>query len=188
MSKKPRRVRARRREDIEIRFLRRHKVNCPKGAREGPLGDVRRRKHFSPRKRANCPCSTDSECAAAGCNPFVKKGFTFFDSLLKSRQSLLFKAVEKGHFGLFRQKLHDGWSSIPCGKVTPSVMRGVIFEAHPPGDLLLPLRGNSPCVPENDRIKFYSTACGRRNSLQEGFFDKLEPPRKWGGSNFLKNF
>ena len=79
--KKPRRVRARRREDIEIRFLRRHKVNCPKGAREGPLGDVRRRKHFSPRKRANCPCSTDSECAAAGCNPFVKKGFTFFDSL-----------------------------------------------------------------------------------------------------------
>ena len=69
-----------------------------------------------------------------------------------------FEAVEKGHFGLFRQKLHDGWSSIPCGKVTPSVMRGVIFEAH---------------VPENNRIKFYSTACGRRNSLQEGFFDKL---------------
>ena len=86
-----------------------------------------------------------------------------------------FEAVEKGHFGLFRQKLHDGWSSIPCGKVTPSVMRGVIFEAHPPGDLLLPFQGNSPCVPENDRIKFYSTACGRRNSLQEGFFDKLKP-------------
>ena len=81
VSKKPRRVRARRREDIEIRFLRRHKVNCPKGAREGPLGDVRRRKHFSPRKRANGPYFTDRSCAAAGCIPFVKKGFTFFDSL-----------------------------------------------------------------------------------------------------------
>ena len=66
VSKKPRRVRARRREDIEIRFLRRH---------------VRRRKHCSPRKRANCPYFTDRSCAAAGCNPFVKKGFTFFDSL-----------------------------------------------------------------------------------------------------------
>ena len=40
-------------------------------------------------------------------------------------------------------------------------MRGAIFEAH---------------VPENDRIKFYSTACGRWNSLQEGFFDKLGRP------------
>ena len=38
-------------------------------------------------------------------------------------------------------------------------MRGVISEAHVPG---------------NDAIKFYSAACGRRNSLQEGFFDKLE--------------
>ena len=44
------------------------------------------------------------------------------------------------------------------GKVVPPCVRGVISGAHVPG---------------NDRILFYSAVCGRRNSLQEGFFDKL---------------
>ena len=66
--------------------------------------------------------------------------------------------------------------------------------ADAPGRPLLPLRGNSPCAPGNDIIQFYSVAISalsaaalrrlrsetrlraqfwRRNSLQEGFFDKL---------------
>ena len=40
--------------------------------------------------------------------------------------------------------------------------RSVISEAHVLG---------------NDRIKFYSVVCGRRNSLQEGFFDKQSAER-----------
>ena len=32
-----------RRNQIKIRHFRRHKVNCPEGAREGPLGGVRRK-------------------------------------------------------------------------------------------------------------------------------------------------
>ena len=67
VSKKPRRVRARRREKIKICFLRRHKVNCPEGAREGPLGGVRRRKHFSGRKRGICPAPGGKSCGAADC-------------------------------------------------------------------------------------------------------------------------
>ena len=38
-------------------------------------------------------------------------------------------------------------------------MRGVISQAHVLG---------------NDWISFYSAVCGRRNSLQEGFFDTLK--------------
>ena len=63
VSEKSRRVRARRREKIGICFLRRHKVNCPEGAREGPLGGVRRRKHFSDRKCGICPPEADKSCA-----------------------------------------------------------------------------------------------------------------------------
>ena len=44
------------------------------------------------------------------------------------------------------------------GKVAPPCVRGVISQAHVLG---------------NDWISFYSAACGRRNSLQEGFFDTL---------------
>ena len=51
LSKKPRRVRVRRRESNEIRFFRRR---------------VRRKKHFSPRKRGSCPPLADDECDAAG--------------------------------------------------------------------------------------------------------------------------
>ena len=58
-------------------------------------------------------------------------------------------------------------------KVAPSTMRSVISEAHPPGGPLLPLRGNSPCVPGNDGFSFDSCGYGRRNSarlsLTEGF-------------------
>ena len=65
--KKPRRVRARRREKIVICFRPRH---------------VRGRKHFSARKRANCLLSADNECAAAGRNLPLGKGFAFFEGLL----------------------------------------------------------------------------------------------------------
>ncbi|WP_297213035.1 hypothetical protein, partial [uncultured Flavonifractor sp.] len=34
----------------------------------------------------------------------------------------------------FDKRLHDGWGSISCEKVTPSVMRSVISEAHVPGN------------------------------------------------------
>ena len=107
VSKKPRRVRARRREDIEIRFLRRH---------------VRRRKHFSPRKRANCPCSTDSECAAAGCSPFVKK------ALLQgvpppAGGGIKFNSVIFGDMRLENDTSHDGWSDFSARNRTPSVMQ-----------------------------------------------------------------
>ena len=36
-------------------------------------------------------------------------------------------------------------------------------------------------APGNDRIQFYSVAFGRRNSLQEGFFDKLNRRPAAGG-------
>ena len=47
-------------------------------------------------------------------------------------------------------------------KVGLSFVRGVISQAHVLG---------------NDWISFYSAVCGRRNSLQEGFFAKLRPGR-----------
>ena len=43
---------------------------------------VRGRKHFSARKRANCLLSADNECAAAGRNLPLGKGFAFFEGLL----------------------------------------------------------------------------------------------------------
>ena len=81
VSKKSRRVRARRREKIEICFLRRHKVNCPEGAREGPLGGVRRRKHFSGRKCGICPPEADKSCARRTASCSKKWQSHFFDSL-----------------------------------------------------------------------------------------------------------
>ena len=70
LSKKPRRVRARKREEIEICFRPRH---------------VRGRKHISACKRANCPLIADGERAAAGRSLSVEKGYAFFDGL-KARQ------------------------------------------------------------------------------------------------------
>ena len=55
--------------------------------------------------------------------------------------------------------LHEISTSISCEIVGQNCVRGVISEAH---------------VLENDEIRFYSVVCGRRNSLQEGFFDKLK--------------
>ena len=66
LSKKPRRVRARKREEIEICFRPRH---------------VRGRKHISACKRANRPLIADGECAAAGRSLSVEKGHAFFDGL-----------------------------------------------------------------------------------------------------------
>ena len=57
----------------------------------------------------------------------------------------------------FDKGLHDGQGSISFEKVTLPVMISVIFEA---------------LVPENDEISFHSVACGRRNSLQEGFLTR----------------
>ena len=67
---------------------------------------------------------------------------------------------------LFREELHERQSSISREKVGLSFVRGVISEAH---------------VPENDEILFYSVVCGRRNSLREGFFDKLRAAASRGG-------
>ncbi len=65
-SKKPRRVRARRREKNKIRFPRRH---------------VRRGKHFSAEQCASWPPQADSECAHEAAASPVGKGFAFFDGL-----------------------------------------------------------------------------------------------------------
>ena len=55
--------------------------------------------------------------------------------------------------------LHEISTSISCEIVGQNFVRGVISEAH---------------VLENDEIRSYSVVCGRRNSLQEGFWDKLK--------------
>ena len=65
-SKKPRRVRARRREKNKIRFPRRH---------------VRRGKHFSAEQCASWPPQADSECAHEAAASPVGKGFAFFAGL-----------------------------------------------------------------------------------------------------------
>ena len=80
---------------------------------------------------------------------------------------------------LFRGRLHESFPSIFCKIVGEAFVRSVISEVHAPG---------------NDGIQFYFVAIsalsaaalrrlrsetrlraqfGRRNSLQEGFFDKL---------------
>ena len=64
--KKPRRVRARRREENEIRFPRRH---------------VRRGKHFPAEQCASWPPQADSECAHEAAAFPVEKGKAFFDGL-----------------------------------------------------------------------------------------------------------
>ena len=61
--------------------------------------------------------------------------------------------------------LHEILTSISCEIVGQNFVRGVISEAHVLG---------------NDRIEFYSAVCGRRNSLQEGFFDSLSRPNRGG--------
>ena len=72
------------------------------------------------------------------------------------------ETVEKVAKPLFRVRLHEIFASISCEIVGKNFARSVISEAH---------------VLENDKIKFYSVVCGRRNSLQEGFFDKLRTRR-----------
>ena len=58
-------------------------------------------------------------------------------------------------------ELHEILASISCEIVGQNFVRGVISDVHAAG---------------NDRISFYSAVCGRRNSLQEGFFDTLTQP------------
>ena len=81
----------------------------------------------------------------------------------------IFQAVEKVAEPLFRVRLHEIFASISCEIVGKHFARSVIFEAH---------------VLENDKIKFYSVVCGRRNSLQEGFFDKLQHPAAYAAGCF----
>ena len=66
------------------------------------------------------------------------------------------EAVEKVASPHFRVRLHDGRDSFSGEKVVPSVMSGVISDVHAAGN-----------------VGFDSCGCGRRNSLQECFFDKL---------------
>ena len=68
------------------------------------------------------------------------------------------ETFEKVAQPLFRGGLHESFVSISCEIVGEAFARSVIPEVHAPG---------------NDGISFYSAAFGRRNSLQEGFFDKL---------------
>ena len=65
--------------------------------------------------------------------------------------------------------MHAGQPSISCEKVGLSCARGVISDAHVVG---------------NDGSKPYSATCGWRNSLREGFFDKLRGPADIGGPPF----
>ncbi|EHM53026.1 hypothetical protein HMPREF0372_01221 [Flavonifractor plautii ATCC 29863] len=55
---------------------------------------------------------------------------------------------------LFRERQHGGRDSISSEIVAPSAMRGVISEAHVPG---------------NDGFLLYSCGCGRRNSARLSF-------------------
>ena len=68
------------------------------------------------------------------------------------------ETVEKVAEPLFRVELHEILSSISCEIVGQNFVRGVLAGAHVLG---------------KDGIEFYSAVCGRRNSLQEGFFDSL---------------
>ena len=77
------------------------------------------------------------------------------------------ETVEKVASPLFRVRMHAGQPSISCEKVGLSCARGVISDAHVVG---------------NDGSKPYSATCGWRNSLREGFFDKLSAPAKGGGA------
>ena len=71
------------------------------------------------------------------------------------------ETVEKVAQPLFRGGLHESFASISCEIVGEAFVRSVISEVHTPG---------------NDGAQFYSVASGRRNSLQEGFFDSLFYP------------
>ena len=62
--------------------------------------------------------------------------------------------VEKVAAQLFRERQHGGRDSISSEIVAPSAMRGVISEAHVPG---------------NDGFLLYSCGCGRRNSARLSF-------------------
>ena len=54
--------------------------------------------------------------------------------------------------------MHEIFTSISCEIVGKYFVISVISEVHAPG---------------NDGMKLHSAACGRQNSLQEGFFSKL---------------
>mgnify|MGYP001650040356 CR=1 FL=1 len=70
-----------------------------------------------------------------------------------------FETVEKVANATFSSRPHEISGSISCEIVAQNFVRGVISQAHVLG---------------NDWISFYSAVCGRRNSLQEGFFDTLK--------------
>ena len=95
------------------------------------------------------------------------------------------ETVEKVAMPLFRGRLHESFPSISCEIVGEAFVRSVISEVHAPG---------------NDGIQFYFVAIsalsaaalrrlrsetrlraqfGQRNSLQEGFFDKLRAPDRF---------
>ena len=66
----------------------------------------------------------------------------------------LFVTIEKVALPLFRVKRHANQPSISYEKVGLFCVRSVISAAH---------------VGRNDGFYIYSAACGRRNSLREGF-------------------
>ena len=69
--------------------------------------------------------------------------------------------LEKVAKPLFRMGKHEIFTSISGEMVGKNFARGVISDAHVIG---------------NDVIELYSVACGRRNSLQEGFLRNQAGP------------
>ena len=74
------------------------------------------------------------------------------------------RTVEQAAKPLVRERLHERLNSISGEIVVQPFVRGVISDVHAAG---------------NDRTSSYSAACGRRNSLQEGFGDKMTAAGPW---------
>ena len=81
--------------------------------------------------------------------------FTPGESQRTRLTAVSFFTVEKVAKPLFRERLHEILTSISGEIVGQNFVRGVLSAAHVLG---------------KDGIEFYSAVCGRRNSLQEGFF------------------
>ncbi len=108
-------------------------------------------------------------------------------------------ALRAAHISALSAARFAGGCAPNCACGRNRSLRSVFSEAHPPGDLLLPLRGNSPCVPGKNEFRLHFAACGRRNSA-EGFFlckrriafllgatvfDNLNAPRLFGAGRRL---
>ena len=76
-----------------------------------------------------------------------------------ARQSAAFEPLGKVALPLFREEIHEIFTSISYKIVGENFVRSVRSKAHVLG---------------TDGISFYSAACGRRDSLREGLFRPLK--------------